>query len=77
MSTDEKKDLTGKVAMHESQVEHVVPPRVLSGQRATKEMILFSIYIALAGWIFNFDLGNKGSPRYICSAVRPGLTNTI
>jgi hypothetical protein len=30
---------------------------VPSDQKVTKQMIFFSAYIALAGWIFNFDLG--------------------
>ncbi|OQU97867.1 hypothetical protein CLAIMM_03744 [Cladophialophora immunda] len=32
-----------------------------SGQRATKQMVLFSLFISLAGWIFNFDLGYGGT----------------
>ncbi|KAK5207548.1 hypothetical protein LTR72_007196 [Exophiala xenobiotica] len=34
---------------------------VPSDQKVTKQMIFFSAYIALAGWIFNFDLGFGGT----------------
>jgi hypothetical protein len=30
-------------------------------QEATRFMIFFSLWIALAGWIFNFDLGKRPS----------------
>ncbi|EXJ64254.1 hypothetical protein A1O7_00590 [Cladophialophora yegresii CBS 114405] len=32
-----------------------------SSQKATKQMILIALYVSLAGWIFNFDLGFGGT----------------
>ncbi|KAJ9607335.1 hypothetical protein H2200_008408 [Cladophialophora chaetospira] len=34
---------------------------VSSSQKATKQMVFISLYVALAGWIFNFDLGFGGT----------------
>lgn len=50
----------------ESRVEDTLSATayVPSDQRATKQMIFFSAYIALAGWIFNFDLGKCFAPSH-------------
>lgn len=32
-------------------------PLPMLNQNVTRRMILFSLFISLAGWVFNFDLG--------------------
>lgn len=32
-------------------------PHPMLNQGVTRRMILFSLFISLAGWVFNFDLG--------------------
>ena len=38
-----------------------IAARALSNQKTTKTMLLFSAWIAFAGWIANFDLGYQGA----------------
>lgn len=38
-------------------VENTASQGHVSTQKATKQMFFFSLYIGLAGFIFNFDLG--------------------
>jgi hypothetical protein len=38
---------------HEEAVRDLEPIR----QNVTKQMVLFSLFIGLIGWVFNFDLG--------------------
>jgi hypothetical protein len=52
-----KGDITPTVETKENTFEESSPTHMHSQQTATKQMILFSAFIALAGWIFNFDLG--------------------
>lgn len=42
-------------------VENTAPRGHVSTQKATKQMLFFSLYIGLAGFIFNFDLGKTTS----------------
>lgn len=35
----------------------------MPAQKTTRLMGLFSLYIALAGWIYNFDLGKMSAVR--------------
>lgn len=47
----------GPLLSHEDTIENQEPVR----QSVTTQMVVFSLFIALIGWIFNFDLG--GSPK--------------
>lgn len=52
-----KGETTPTVETKENTFEESVPIHMHSQQKVTRQMILFSSFIALAGWIFNFDLG--------------------
>lgn len=52
-----KESLSGQVEMAEFADESVMP--VAGQQKTTRFMVFFSLYIALAGWIYNFDLGQN------------------
>jgi hypothetical protein len=43
---------------------------VFPQQKTTKFMVFFSLYIALAGWIYNFDLGKLNTLTYSDHASR-------
>ena len=47
-----------------------------SSQRTTKQMIWISLYVALAGWIFNFDLGEQ-NPYHSLPRVRFDANMTV
>jgi hypothetical protein len=56
---DVKTDMAPTTETKEYSVENAVPARssTPSSQKATKQMMFISLYVSLAGWIFNFDLG--------------------
>ncbi len=56
---DLKADMAPTAATKECLVDNGLPalPRASPSQKATKQMAFVSLYVALAGWIFNFDLG--------------------
>lgn len=56
---DQKDSMSGRVDMTEVANEGEVANEsgVAPQQKTTTFMVLFSLYIGLAGWIYNFDLG--------------------
>jgi hypothetical protein len=54
-----KKSFSGQFEMVEHADENVRAAPV--EQKTTVYMVLFSLYIGLAGWIYNFDLGKVHS----------------
>lgn len=61
MKTETKENMFPTVETNDDAGDDTMAvPAPAAAQKATKQMIFFSIYIALAGWIFNFDLGNDG-----------------
>jgi hypothetical protein len=56
---NEKPDAAPTADTMEYSMEEASPTATaaLSSQKTTKQMIFISLYVALAGWIFNFDLG--------------------
>ncbi len=58
-----QKSAIGQAQMVEHADENVTPGPV-EQQKTTTFMILFSLYIGLAGWIYNFDLGKTNFSHF-------------